>query len=213
MSWKELLAENKVRKQRASKTELDAIRALIARDLEDAAIDELSDDRRFATAYNAALQTAKMSIACAGFRLASAAGHHRLTFEAALLALGTPAARSLDFFEACRRKRKVIDYDQASVATHTEAEEMLPKRMNSLNSSSVGLPETIRDLFRKNPRSVRPADLHRGWVRRSSLRFSSLGHIGVELRGLLAWHRQRIPTPGGACGEMFRQKDDLPHVV
>src|SRR5260370_25631938 len=28
------------------------------------------------------------------------------------------------FFEACRRKRNVIDYDHASVATHTEAEEI-----------------------------------------------------------------------------------------
>jgi hypothetical protein len=48
----------------------------------------LSADRRFATAYNAALQTAKMAIACAGYRLASTPGHHGLTFEAARLALG-----------------------------------------------------------------------------------------------------------------------------
>ena len=31
------------------------------------AIPALSEDRRFATAYNAALQTAKMAIACAGY--------------------------------------------------------------------------------------------------------------------------------------------------
>jgi len=37
-----------------SKKELNELRALIARDLEDAAIQELSDDRRFATAYNVA---------------------------------------------------------------------------------------------------------------------------------------------------------------
>lgn len=125
MNWKELLAESKVHAHKTSKKELDNLRAVIVRDLEDAAIQELSDDRRFATAYNAALQTAKMSIACAGFRLASTSGHHRLTFEAARLALGTAAARSLDVFEACRRKRNVIDYDHASVATHTEAEEVV----------------------------------------------------------------------------------------
>ena len=66
-----------------------------------------------------------MSIACAGFRLSTTAGHHRLTFEIARLALGAPAHTSLDFFEACRRKRNVIDYDHASVATHTEAEEIV----------------------------------------------------------------------------------------
>ena len=62
-----------------------------------------------------------MSKVCTGYPLASTPGHHRLTFEAARLALGASAARLLDFFEACRRKRNVIDYDRASVATHTEA--------------------------------------------------------------------------------------------
>ena len=104
MSWKKLQAEGKVHVHKTSKKELDDLRAVIVRDLEDAAIQELSDDRRFATAYNAALQTAKMAIACAGYRLASTQGHHHLTFEAGHLALGTSAARPLDFFEACRRK-------------------------------------------------------------------------------------------------------------
>ncbi len=125
MSWKKLQAEGKVQALKTSKKELGDLRAVILRDLEDAAIQELSDDRRFATAYNAALQTAKMSVACAGFRLVASPGHHRLTFEAARLALGTSAARLLDFFEACRRKRNVIDYDHVSVATHTEAEEIV----------------------------------------------------------------------------------------
>jgi len=71
MSWKKLQADGKVRAHTTSKKELGDLRAVIVRDLEDAAIQELSDDRRFATAYNAALQTAAMSIACAGFRLAS----------------------------------------------------------------------------------------------------------------------------------------------
>jgi hypothetical protein len=104
---------------------VDDLRAVILRDLEDAEIQELSDDRRFATAYNAALQAAKLSIVCAGYRLAGTQGHHRLTFEVARLALGASATLTLDFFEACRRKRNVIDYDHASVATHTEAEEIV----------------------------------------------------------------------------------------
>lgn len=125
MSWKKLQAEGKVHAHKASKREVGDLRAVILRDLEDAEIQELSDDRRFATAYNAALQTAKMSIVCAGYRLAGTQGHHRLTFEVARLALGASATPTLDFFEACRRKRNVIDYDHASVATHTEAEEIV----------------------------------------------------------------------------------------
>ena len=66
MSWKMLLQDNKVHTHTTSRKELDEIRRLVARDLADAALPGLSEDRRFATAYNAALQTAKMAIACAG---------------------------------------------------------------------------------------------------------------------------------------------------
>jgi hypothetical protein len=125
MSWKKLLAEHKVHTHSTSKKELDALRAVVARDLADAAIPGLSDDRKFATAYNAALQAATMAIACAGYRLAGTPGHHRLTFDVARLALGSSSFRSLDFFETCRRKRNVIDYDHASVATNTEAQEVV----------------------------------------------------------------------------------------
>ncbi len=125
MSWKKLLQDNKVHTHRTSRKELDEIRRLVARDLADAALSELSEDRRFATAYNAALQTAKMAIACAGYRVASVPGHHRLTFEGAKLAIGKPVEQLADYFDACRRKRNEIDYTGATIATTTEAEELL----------------------------------------------------------------------------------------
>ena len=71
MSWKKLLQENKLHRHRTSVQELTEIRRLVARDLADVAIPALSEDRRFATAYNAALQTGKMAIACAGYRISS----------------------------------------------------------------------------------------------------------------------------------------------
>jgi hypothetical protein len=125
MSWKKLLQENKIHRHITSRQELIEIRRLVARDLTDAAIPALSEDRRFATAYNAALQSAKMAIACAGYRIASVPGHHRLTFEGAKLAIGKPAEQFADYFDACRRKRNEIDYTGATIATSTEAEELL----------------------------------------------------------------------------------------
>jgi uncharacterized protein (UPF0332 family) len=125
MSWKKLLQDNKVHQHTTSRQELAEIRRLVARDLADASIPALSEDRRFATAYNAALQTAKMAIACAGYRIASVPGHHRLTFEGAKLALGKPAEQLADYFDACRRKRNEIDYTGATIATTTEADELL----------------------------------------------------------------------------------------
>jgi len=125
MSWKKLLQEHKVHHHRTSAQEIAELRRLIARDLADASIPALSEDRRFATAYNAALQTAKMAIACAGYRIASVPGHHRLTFEAAKLALGKQAAHLVAYFDSRPRKRNQIDYTGATIATGTEAEELL----------------------------------------------------------------------------------------
>ena len=79
MTWMKLLASKEAPKHKTSKKELDNMRALIGSDLADAAIAALSADRRFATAYNAALQAANMAIACAGYRVVSKVGVHRTT--------------------------------------------------------------------------------------------------------------------------------------
>jgi hypothetical protein len=120
------LANQRIKAHVTSKQELDDLRAVVERDLTDAAIAAVSADRRFATAYNAALQTATMAIACSGYR-SSGIGHHQTTFEAAELALGTAGAPLLAYFDTCRRKRNTVDYDRAHVATETEANEVLQR--------------------------------------------------------------------------------------
>ena len=127
MSWTRLLAERKVHAHQSSKQELDELRAVVRRDLADAALPALSEDRRFATAYNAALQTARMAVACAGYRVAAVPGHHALSFECAGMALGKQADKFVLFFDSCRRKRNVIDYTGVQIATSTEAAELLQR--------------------------------------------------------------------------------------
>ena len=97
----------------------------MGRDLADAKVQALSADRRFATAYNAALLGATMVIACAGYRVTAKTGHHKIAFDSITLALGSMAVKYADYFETCRRKRNVIDYTRSHVATETEAEEIL----------------------------------------------------------------------------------------
>src|ERR1700761_4193012 len=127
MSWKQLLAARKIHTHQSSKQELDELRAVVKRDLADAALPALSEDRRFATAYNAALQVARMATACAGYRVAAVPGHHVLSFECAGLALGKRADKLVLFFDGCRRKRNVIDYAGVQIATATEAAELLER--------------------------------------------------------------------------------------
>lgn len=100
------------------------MRALVARDLADSNIPTLSADRRFATAYNAALQAANMALACAGYRVTAKSGHHKISLDSVKLALGNAADKYADYFERCRRKRNVIDYTRSHVATDSEATEI-----------------------------------------------------------------------------------------
>jgi len=133
MTWKELLANNQAKRHKTSKKELDNMRALIARDLADSAIAGLSADRKFATAYNAALQAANMAIACAGYRIVSKVGHHRVSLESTKLVLGKLAHKYADYFETCRRKRNTIDYTFSNIATETEAKEIRAKAAEFYN--------------------------------------------------------------------------------
>ena len=101
------------------------MRALVARDLADSKVAGLSADRRFATAYNAALQAANMAIACVGYRVTAKTGHHKVAIESVKLALGGAADKYADYFDRCRRKRNAIDYTRSNVATDSEADEIV----------------------------------------------------------------------------------------
>ncbi len=128
MSWTNLLAARTVQTHATGTNEIANLREVVNRDLNDAAINALSADRRFATAYNAVLQLVKMAVACAGYRITSGAGHHRKSFEAIKIAIGMVETANLaDYFDLCRRKRNDFDYDFAEVVTETEAEELLEK--------------------------------------------------------------------------------------
>jgi uncharacterized protein (UPF0332 family) len=125
VTWTKLLANKEAERHKKSKKELDNMRALIARDLADAAIASLSAVRRFATAYNAALQAANMAIVCAGYRIMSKVGHHPVSLESTKLVLGKPAHKYANYLDTSRRKRNTIDYTFSNVATETEAKEIL----------------------------------------------------------------------------------------
>ena len=151
MTWTKLLASKEAQRHKTSKKELDNRRALIARDLADSAIAGLSADRKFATAYNAALQAANMAIACAGYRIVSKVGHHRLSLESTKLVLGKPAHKYVDYFETCRRKRNTIDYTFSIWQPKLKRRRSLSKRPSFTAMSKTGLPRTIPRSFKRVP--------------------------------------------------------------
>ena len=147
MDWQTLSAEHRVRPHTTTKQELNDLRALVQRDLNDADIPVLSADRRFATAYNAALQLAKMAIACSGYRVIGA-GHHQATFEAIELAMGDKGAFYSIYFETCRRKRNFLEYDSANVVSDAEANEVV--------ENAHALRKDVEDWITRNYLSFKP---------------------------------------------------------
>jgi len=126
MSWQQLLVSRRVQPHTTHAQELQGLRTVEARDLKDAALPNLSVDRRFAIAYNAVLQLATMAIAFTGYRVRGV-GHHHTTFEALELAMGPSITAHAVYFDTCRRKRNLVDYDVANIITETEAMELLEK--------------------------------------------------------------------------------------
>lgn len=124
VSWKKLLESGRVEQHGTSVEELEDLRYLIERNLQDAAIPDLSDDRRFGIAYEAVLILCKLAIARAGYRVRGHAGHVT-TLEAARLALGPARGPFFSYFEHCRRRRNRINYETAGCASRDEADELL----------------------------------------------------------------------------------------
>jgi hypothetical protein len=73
-----------------------------------------------------------MAIASAGDRVVGA-GYHRISFEVVRLATGKAADPYSDYFDQCRWKRNVIDYDDALVASEMEAKEIMTKTQEFVN--------------------------------------------------------------------------------
>jgi hypothetical protein len=85
------------------------------------AFPQIESSRRLTTRQS---KGANMAIACAGYRIMSKVGHHRVSSEGMKLVLGKAADKYADYFETCLRKRNTIDCTYSSVATETEAKEI-----------------------------------------------------------------------------------------
>lgn len=118
------LNEGRLQQHQTSIKEIADLFKVAERDLADAAIKEISADRRFATAYNAALQLATIVLHASGYR-AGKTGHHWVTFKILAEVMGPEAQEQADYFNSCRSTRNVTDYDRSGVVADATADEIL----------------------------------------------------------------------------------------
>jgi uncharacterized protein (UPF0332 family) len=124
MSLQELLNQDKLRPHKTSKEEIANLLKLVKRDIKDAKVSVLSSDRKFATAYNAVLQSATILLYCKGYRT-SGMGHHFTVFESMKEILGQDYFELADYFDSCRAQRNVTDYSYPGEVSIAEAEELI----------------------------------------------------------------------------------------
>ena len=99
--------------------------AVAERDLRDARVTALSLDRRFATAYSAALQLATIVLAASGLRVTAQRGHHVVTWRALPELMGDDVGDTAVYFDSCRTLRNRSDYDRVGVVSEAEVDELL----------------------------------------------------------------------------------------
>ncbi|MEA2015906.1 MAG: hypothetical protein U9O59_04280 [Actinomycetota bacterium] len=124
MSLKDLLNQDRLRQHKTSKKEIKNLLELVRRDIKDAKVEGLSSDRRFACAYNAVLQLATILLYCKGYK-PEGTGHHFTVFQAMKIIMGNNYYTLADYFDSCRSKRNITDYDYAGAISDLEAEELI----------------------------------------------------------------------------------------
>lgn len=117
-----MLAANSVQPHTPTKTEIDDLRGVVARNLADAALPGLSADNRLGLAYEAALVLSKMAVHATGYRVRSGVpGAHAITLQGSELAIGPSVSKTIAYFDRVRRMRNRLSYDVAGSVSDSEA--------------------------------------------------------------------------------------------
>ena len=147
VSLEDWLNEGRLRQHKTSKQEINQLLAVFARDMADAQSTTISIDRRFATAYNAALTVSVAALAASGYR-AAGEGHHYWVIQSLAFTLQLDA-ETIEEFNRFRRKRNTIDYERIGAVSGREVSEMLELAKNIRSKLEVWLRENYPDLLRK----------------------------------------------------------------
>lgn len=104
-----------------SRDEIRSLLTIVDRDLKDAKLAALSEDRRFEAAFSAARTSANIALRASGYRTAVQAGHHIKTIESLELTLKADA-KLIQRMKTLSKKRNATSYDSAGNVSQQELE-------------------------------------------------------------------------------------------
>lgn len=146
VTLRQFLDEGRLRPHRSNAREIQDLFRVLDRNLKDAAVEEISVDLRFTTAYQSALQLATIALAASGYR-SEGAGHHWVTFKVLPELMGQEVQDLADYFDQCRGKRNLSDYDRAGEIARDEAVELLKEakafRVTTMNWLKKNHPRLV----------------------------------------------------------------------
>ena len=121
----ERYAENAwLRREPTSSQEIADQLGIVARCMNDAAVEGISDDLRFYTTFNAVLALANTALRASGYRTTNQQGHHARTIETLQYTIGSDP-KLIRKLLAFSKKRNVASYDSAGSVSHQELKDIL----------------------------------------------------------------------------------------
>ena len=147
VSLTDWLNEGRLRQHKTSKQEINQLLAVFTRDMADAQSNAISIDRRFATAYNAALTVSVAALAASGYR-AAGESHHYWVIQSLAFTLQLDA-ETIEEFNRFRRKRNTIDYEKIGAVSEKEVSEILELARNIRGKLEIWLRGNYPELLEK----------------------------------------------------------------
>ncbi len=123
MTLEELLREDLIKPQATSPGEIAALWQLVERDLTSAVAPSISLDWQFAISYHAVLQLAAIIVRCEGYR--PTRSQHFATLAALEAIVGDELRELVAYFQTCRVKRNITEYDRAGEISEDEVQKLL----------------------------------------------------------------------------------------
>lgn len=110
-----------VKAEPTSREEVKGLLTIVERDLKDATLAGLSEDRKFEAAFNAARTCANLALRATGYRTSTQAGHHVKTIESLELTIGVDP-KLIRRMKTLSQKRNATTYDTAGSVSAQELE-------------------------------------------------------------------------------------------
>ena len=131
-----------------SRDEIKNLLAIVDRDLKDASVAAVSQDRRFEAAFNAARTAAIIALRASGYRTSAQTGHHLKSIESLEFTIKADE-KLIQRMKVLSKKRNATSYDAAGNVSSQELELAIRTASELLTGVLLWLQKTHPELLKQ----------------------------------------------------------------